>query len=475
MMDDAYPKVQAVSAPDVDAEVIFDFNEFGTWFRQGPVHDGWTLGSPDRLSEAGDARTAWGPRRPSFMLQMAGSRAVAARAQSALARWLLQPEGWVLFQLDAMTPPVWLHMIGAEPQDLQFDLVRKGAGRDIWTVGITFDADPFLYGERVTLFDGTVPNDPTVEGGMVAPLGDVPGDAPMPLRVKIGYADEMAGQIQASDFRHSLFIASGADTTALGAGAGDGATDVHPDVSTGSLDVFMGGTARIISFATDAGLIDRFTLTLPDDIQRGSYRLLAHVGRDSGDYEFSLSVRVAHAGLAHTTPVAKLFVPSGGAYLWMDLGEFSYPIHGVPTGADASEIGPTTFTVMAGAAAGGTLRVSALLLVPTHPLGGIPTRSLTLSRGRATTERVSATTLDSGQESTWSLTRYTGRVVPAGKPVLGGWPYAMPGAESKIVMVRNVSASPALPLSQEVDRGDRVSSLTVSGHPQWLYLPSEEV
>jgi len=200
MKPEAYPKVQAVTAPNLDAEVLFDFNENASWYRHGPTHEGWSLGSPQRLAAAGDARTAWGPRTVSFSLQMRGSRAFVVAAQSKLARWLLRPEGWVLFQLDAMSPPVWLRMLGAEPQDLNFDLVKNGRGQDFWALGVSFDADPFLYGERVALFDQSVGNDPTVRAssefipdGMCAPLGDVPGDAPMLLQVTLSEAGDAPG------------------------------------------------------------------------------------------------------------------------------------------------------------------------------------------------------------------------------------------------------------------------------------------
>lgn len=476
MMQGSYPKVQAVAAPEVDAAVVFDFNENGSWFSSDTLRDGWSLGSPARLAAAGDARTAWGPRRVAFSMRLRGSRSMAAQAQSTLARWLLQPSGWVLFQLDAMTPPVWIRMIGAEPQDLDFGLVHAGGENDIWDLGVSFDADPFLYGERKTLFSGTVPNDPTVAGGMVAPLGLVPGDAPMPLRVELsgmGVDPILGGAL--SDLSHTVMAvggpAAGSPTNlngssiwVLNVGAGDAATNVHAQVTSVTGSVYAGGKARRMGFSASSGataMANQFSLAAIG-LPYGRYKMYA-LARSTASVDVTLT---GYVGGSSVGGVPTKWI-NANQQRWVDLGEVTWPLTGHAPGMTGNGIASVSIAA-ARTSTTGALDISAIVLVPLVSASGDSTSS-TLVSGPLATEDADALTLDSVTESAWFKRNF--QTARSGRSHVGGWPSAKPGERSTLLFLRGVVQS-GTPVFAGVDDASDTATITVTGQPQWLYLPS---
>lgn len=467
MMQGSYPMVRAVAAPEVDAAVIFDFNEHGSWFSSDTLRDGWSLGSPTRLAAAGDARTAWGPRRVEFSMRLRGSRAMAAQAQSALARWLLQPSGWLLFQLDAMTPPVWVRMVGAEPQDLDFGLIHATGERDIWDMGVAFDADPFLYGERATLFSGTVPNDPTVPGGMVAPLGLVPGDAPMPLRVTLsGMA--LSGWPLAN-LPHTVMSVGGPTAAsgiwAFNVGAPDGATSVDANVSTVTGAAYAGGRARRIAFSASDGptpLTNQFSVTALA-LPYGRYRTFVLV-RSVSPAAVTFSGGVG--GLVESV-VTSWTAPN--QQRWVDLGESSWPPGGHVEGQPGN--GAASVTIRAARTSStGAVDVSAIVLVPVSASTGAAVSSTLVSLPSSVTETpLDSLTLDSVMEAAWFAR--SGQTARSRRGHVGAWPAATPGEHSTLLLMRGVVQSATTIPALADDPADS-TTVTVTGHPQWLYLPT---
>lgn len=471
-----YPMVQAVAGPTEGAEVIFDFNEAGTWYSSTTEKEGWSLGSPARLSAAGDARTSWGSRRPTFSLNLYGERSRAVAAQSRLARWLLRPEGWVRFQLDAHAPPVWLRMLGAEPGDLDFGTIHvAGYGPDSWYLDVTFDADPFLYGERVTAFDGTLPNDPTLTAGMTAKLAPILGDAPAPLRVELGMPTQSTSTWRISS--------TNAEPVVVNFGTGDG-FDTGVDLDTETFVThprYIGGSARVCTFASYAQMDYRATGNLPMPVKPGTYRMLVKTGvpqGQSGNFSFDLRGRVrwGNSLTAKVTPTIRL-AGNSDWLAWADLGTVSLP-------TAMPDIDPTEFTYPSeamGAACSVQMArndgftqaiVDAIVLVPVSLMGESATgRTLEVETDYGATGSI---VFDGPREAAWHRSVSSGtRSATVG--MRGSWPVAIPGLDNWVHVARSLHRPPHADPSERawsVDSADTTTTAVISYHPQWLYLPS---
>lgn len=450
-----YPLVRAVSAPSVDADVLFDFNDEGQWSTQatsGALADGWSLGVPQRLSGVGDPRTAWGPRKPSFAIRIQGDRHSAVAAQSRLARWLLRPDGWVMFQLDALSRPVWLRMLGADPGDLSFEQIRtdRPSGRDTWLLSCAFDAEPFMYGERVSLPPVSVSQDPA--GGFTVPVPAVEGDAPSRLRLVL--ADAETGR----RFELAGLPTVAGDVVVWQAGVGDGFT-AGAGGSTVSNAVYSGGSGRLTTYEGVDGMVSRLSGTAPTVPAPGLYRVLVR-----GYWGSTIPALTTLTIDGETSDVVTW---NGGDTLlqWRDYGVFQLPrgstvLPGEPVSAAAPVI--DFKASMVGATAGQATAIDAFVLVPVSPLDN-HAESTHLTHKVGGSQDAESLLVDGDYEVTRSLD-VSGTLVSsatAGGETCGGWPEVVPGVDNTLFVL---GAWCAITDTVEV---------SASYMPRWLYLPGE--
>lgn len=449
-----YPIVRAVAAPTPDAEVLFDFNDHGAWATAataGAVKDGWSLGVPTPLAGVGDPRTAWGPRKCQFVIEIQGGRASALAAQSRLARWLLRPDGWVLFQLDALSRPVWLRMLGAQPQDLSFDRVFVDRDRDTWTLGCAFDADPFFYGERVEALTNTsVSQDPA--GGLVVALPEVEGDAPSRLRLRL--SDAGSGR----RFELAGIPAPAADVEVWQVGTGDGFTGGSGGSIVSSPDS-SGGSHRLTLFPGVDSMLTRFSGTAPSVPAPGLYRVLVR-GFWSSSVPAVTSLSIDGASSEVVTWDDGLSVIQ-----WRDYGVFQLPRGSVclPGEAVMASAPVVDFKAsMVGATTGQGIGVDAIVLIPVSPLEDYA-ESSQMSHVVGGTGDAAGLLVDGDFEVTRSLDG-AGNLVSAatsGAKTWGGWPEVVPGRSNSLLVLGAWSEIGA------------TVEVTASYMPRWLYLPSE--
>src|SRR5690606_25467025 len=116
-----YPLVQLVDTPEETAEVLFDFNT--GWAAGNHVRaPGFTLGVPQIEGDPDAIGVEYGPRAVTFTGDIVGPRAETLTALAQLSRLLLRSKpGYLMFQLDATVPPLWLELLRPEPRDLSFD------------------------------------------------------------------------------------------------------------------------------------------------------------------------------------------------------------------------------------------------------------------------------------------------------------------------------------------------------------------
>src|SRR5690606_19790322 len=151
-------------------------------------------------------------------------------------------------------------------------------------------------------------------------------------------------------------------------------------------------------------------------------------------------------------------------HVWHDLGDFAHPGGGA-AGDGAADL---HVSIYAGDVAGAsTVDFSCLLLVP------VPTdaRLLTASGAKWWDASLRSAAYDSATESAWAVTDDGGEFGGM-RSTLGGWPIAKPGVDTSLVLLTRV-ASDAAGVGALFDSPTEMA-VTVSGHPQWLYLPSEE-
>lgn len=331
-----YPVVRFVEKPEVGATELFDFNDghgFNADADTGPLAEGYTLGTPQIEGAPDGVGVEYGMRQMSFALRIKGSRFEALRVQAQLARQVLRPRNWLLFQLDESSAPVWFRTYNSQPGDLSFERVYVDrAGPDTWEIPITLWADPFALAERVTLPVATISNNPAAATNPVSlVLPEIIGDAPAPLRLAAVFSEAM----NQHDIMWSLAPVPedypGPIVWQLG--TSDGMT-AAANVTTVTDAAFSGGSYRSVAFVGGdaATMATRLTGPAPAPVPPGRYKVLLRVSRSDtlSTFAFKLGTANVFGSSYDGSPTATMTRgTSAGARhaAWVDLGTHSYPDH----------------------------------------------------------------------------------------------------------------------------------------------------
>lgn len=226
------------------------------------------------------------------------------------------------------TAPVFFRTLRSPDYGLELRIVGTGEA----LIDLPVQAEPFAYGLKVELAAVAVNNDPAAaSNGKFFEVSGVPGDVPTPALI---FRSPITTQMTFAVRRHG----TPADMTwfqqaeALTAGTD---TSVQPNspAFSGAGSNFMRTT-----FATNAGLIDRLTGTLPKTgaaiptaaeakAWKGLYRLFVRV-RTEGTNE-TYKVRMVYGGIAGETVTVGGQGSTGKDWL-VDLGVLSIPIGPAP-------------------------------------------------------------------------------------------------------------------------------------------------
>lgn len=167
-----YPLLKFVSAPETTATVRLNLNTLG--MPAGQVYPGreFSLGSPAFDGLPGGYGGQYGSRTIRIGMLIVGTKAESRAAVSAISRELLRAGGnWLLVQLSAASPPMWLRTYQSTPQALDWSqLYSEGdTSRDVWGLELQLEADAFAYGARVLLPQPNLVNNPSQLPTALAP------------------------------------------------------------------------------------------------------------------------------------------------------------------------------------------------------------------------------------------------------------------------------------------------------------------
>lgn len=473
-----YPLVRFTSAPDVSGTVRFDF-------QAGPssvINDGFTAGTPSLEG------TRYGMRQLGLTAQFKGAKSETSRAIANLARELARRENWLMFQMSPASDPRWFKTYQTTPGDVSLDEVYSSdESRDVWDVGVTLDAEGLAYGERVTLPEVIVYNDPASPFGTGTPctyvLPEVRGDAA--TRLRVGLVKTVVGKPVSG--RTVLVAAQSREATPepliwqFDAGW-TGGTDVAAEAA-GDADM-SAGTYRRVSFATVATLGTRFArdeLTGPTP-PHGRFRVLVRVR--ASDLTSTYTMRIAQpprtgyffdlgsdVTFGDTVPYqAKVAGPS-----WVDLGVIASAPHVLPGDIPAA---PHALAVQAGRESGaGTLDFDAMLFVPTNTTDGHRFESLQWQVPALVDADGFYRTFDLDGDAEALRVIYGDEYVGVGRHVTkGGFLEAVPGAENALTLIRHLGSDPGVDSAgADIYYADDLTAATrvyVSYHPRYLLLGS---
>lgn len=176
-----YPLVRLVAEPNQGSEVRFDFNDELAWAE----HDGFVIGSPSMSGNPGDVGVEYGQRQIQFNLALFGYEIDALQRQTALARELLRPDNYLLFQLSPSAAPLWLKVFRSAPGAVSIENLANPINSSgttpgsWWNISVSLFGEPFFVGEELT-GSASILNNPYL-GGLWSVIENVKGDAPAPV------------------------------------------------------------------------------------------------------------------------------------------------------------------------------------------------------------------------------------------------------------------------------------------------------
>ena len=457
----AYPKVQLVASPDVNATVLYDFN----LDRNRKVgRDGFDAGVPTWHGDPGAVGGYDDYRTIRFTHRFESSETTAQASLATLGQLLTADKSWLLIQQRQSSAPVWARVWRSSPAALSWDQVQirteTGAGspRGKYELALELTADPYLVGAQVTLASGTVNNDPAAGSNPnVLLLGTPVGDAPSPAVVQVGYsADPQYRTVLA---QITPVSASYVKPVVFQFGASDGWTANNPGADTTTNDgAYSGGSYRSATFSGSA-----FTRT-DSTIPPGTYHVLLRCAPVSSALVFNATF--SNGPVADSPSVLRTFNFNASATLarYVSFGLVQW-LYGVFLSEDkiagtspASSVLRLAVDRLSGS---GNLRLDALVLVPTVRV------ARTLLVGHKSSLTVTET-IDSELDSVYALSG--GAYLSQNTTVEGGSPLVHPGVPNALHLVEQVGDVLLVdPFASNGDRKATTFTVSVQYRPYWLW------
>lgn len=470
-------QIQLVDAPTPSASVLFYFNTNTGSPGCSVRREGLSFGIPELIGDVEAIDPLYGPRIVTFTVRIVGTKSQALVQQSTMARALLNPgpggRGWLKVQLTPLTKPVWFRTWRPRPDAMVLDNVTTGptgSGQDVWDCTVSVPCEAFAYGERVTLDAVLLNNDPAASTNpcrIVLP-GTV-GDAPAPIRIRLASGEPLTGErwmiaAHAAATQRVPTIQGIGGTDGFTAGADTGASATGTNVS--------GGNYREVTFATNTNLVERLRRTgYPSGMTIGRYKVLVRAVRVGATGTFSLRFMQQPGQPVYGPTVTMAQGLAGSNYAtWVDLGDFTIPVHGPPKSVTAflpNTGAAAQWTIEVGQLSGtSALRLDAVMFVPLDVSDTVESRVLYADfrvRGGA----ASGTNVwDGDAEAWWSLTS-GGRAEPSTPVLAGTFPRVVPGVNNVLTMLRQVNGDSG---SSNGDNLSTSANVEVSYHPRYLYL-----
>lgn len=470
----AYPLVKFTATPAAAASVRFDFNVDSGTMKTYPDADAFDLGGVQLEGDPDALSVEYGLRTITFDLVVEGTHAQALAQQAAVARELLRAENWLMYQQDASSNPVWFKTFRAEPGSLSFERVDNARTRNTWVIGVTLHAEPFAYGERVTLGAVTVNNNPASGTNPCSwTTATILGDAPAPCRVQVnpsnsgampGYRWMISHAALGAAYTPVFWQIGGSDGWTAGTGTSASTADA----------AFSGGSYRAVN-ASFTSMFTRISGNAPSTPTRGRYKVLLRFARTdtSAVWEFAFGQNVGANYIMGDTVTSSDSNQTSSWATWVDLGEFSFPrgVGQVPDDMAATPITPNIALQARQVFGSGTeIRLDCIALIPVDIAGQVQGSTMFTEFTRTGIDSSGGLGVwDSDEEAFWAFNSSSGLYTPM-PAIEGGFPTLVPGATNVFHLLQQVNGNDPFFGEDATDSISVSTSVVLSYHPRWLYI-----
>lgn len=264
-------------------------------------------------------------RQLTFTVWLNGASQSAKISQlDALKAQLSQPANLIMYNPPGWGFPIFFRTVGSA--DYQVD--NRGGANGEWSVACTAMAEPFALGIRRDLSTVTVTNDPATGTNPGRwDITSIVGDSPTPAFVRVAGLGAGGALILAQRTANN--------PTAVTTWAQMEAATLGTDTTTASNAAASGGSHITTSFATDATMVTRATVTVPTassaDALRGRYRVLVRAHASATASVYSIRYQQAATGDVYSGPTVTWQAPSTGSWYLVDLGLLEFPAFAAPT------------------------------------------------------------------------------------------------------------------------------------------------
>lgn len=471
-MSSPYPRFAFVDAPRLDATDRLVLTEGAGRITKTE----FSLGSPSLSGAPGEVGVEWSYRDLKLRVRIRGSRSDATSLLQQLAREVVsRADNWLLVQLGPEDTPVWFKTYRTQPGelDLSNDVGDTAPGRTVgqWSISVPLSADPFAYGERVTVGPFTVNNDPAAGTNPCrVVLPEIIGDVPAPARLAVSPSNR--GTVGGYRWLHHMHITDAPDPAiTIQFGTGDGFT-AGADTNGGSPGGWSGGSARLVSFATNTALVDRIKGNTAVAVPAGRYKAFVRVNRNDLSSKFSLRLGQASSSGYEYGPTKVMARPPSTAVhtTWVYLGDFTFPLYtGVPL-EEAGAAAVQNIALQVGRTSGaGSAYLDVIKLLAIEVGDTIETRTMFTDLPMAAAFDVAGKDIwDGDAESYWKVDN-SGNAVPLARPdMIGGFARVHPGQVNTLTVLPQVNGTAYVDDNSDVLTA--TTSVTVSYHPLYLNL-----
>lgn len=338
-----------VTEPTASPAVLLDMNDGDEWRLQGD--DSFDISPPplrrtvasSSLADGGLVTSAsYDLREIRFTVRLLAATEDGRNVQlKELEAELSKPTNLLMYQAPSSSFPVFFRTFRSDA--FTFD---KQTGGDFWDVACSVLAEPFAIGVRHDIVSSlTLTNDPA-SGTNPARMDitGVRGDSPSPAFVRYG---NLGGQATLTLAQRTIN-----NPTALTHFAQAEAATLGTDTTVATVADSSGGAsnnAATVSFATNANLVTRLTMSLPSasssEATKGRYRVLARVRASATATTFTMRWQVSGSDTVWGPTVTYTAATS---YSIVDLGVLEVPtVTTVPTAIGYSALAATGYTLQA--------------------------------------------------------------------------------------------------------------------------------